>query len=730
MKPVNENIRILKPFLRGLPIIAAVIFLSIVAAKRYLRYATPMYESTAKIRLADTKDGSPSANLYKDFDVFANANKIGAELEVIKSKILVDKALDSLDFDITTYRVGQVRKIELYHDCPFTVSASFRNEKWYDKTFTLFIKADSSFQMVVPGRPEPINGQLDSMLVIEDNMIRIGRNSPFLKRKPGIQWADHYEFVIHSRQKLIDLVLGGLDITSIDKEIPILRINYKSPVASKAADLVNRLAQTYVDDYLETKYKSADVTVHFLNDQLQEVGGKLSASEQAIRNYRDKKNIINLRQETETDLRKIADMKVQQTNVRMNLEAIEDLYRYMQSGREHALELAPNFEAYTDLLATEMVKKMKLLQAEKKDLLLKYTPEHEQVKAVDDKLRDITTYLEEGINNTRKNLQVKYERLTRDIDEAEKVFVGLPEKERVMGVLGREFMLNEQAYNFLHEKRTEAQIARSAEISFHRIISPADIPTAPVSPNHTLITVLAAFLGFLGSVLLIYVIHGVKGKVNDQVTIEKNTHIPVAAGIPYLNKPELTKEYFHKLALQLEIKDMLPLNGVTTISSFDDREGKFFITHHLAKELSLQGKSVLLVDIEDNPHQTEPGFDVLGKKDLLDFYNSSTIRTRLAQWKEQYDHILIKNEAIHQASNGYLLMNESNANLFVFDSRITPARRVTEAEIMKEEYKIPNMMILLNREHYNPNILVQLYRGIRKFPYRKPTLQAIKTIFE
>lgn len=729
MKPVNENVRLLKPFLRGLPVIVLVIALSVMAAKRYLKYATPMYESTAKIRLADTKDGSPSANLYKDFDIFANANKIGAELEVIKSKVLMSKALDSLDFDITTYRVGKMRKIELYHDCPFSVSASFRNEKWYDKTFTLFINPDSSFRLIVPGRIEPIKGRLDSSLFIEDNLIKIGKNSVLMQRRPGINLADHYEFIIHSRQKLVDMVLSGLDITSIDKEIPILRINYKSPVAGKAADLVNRLAQTYVDDYLETKYQSADVTVDFLNEQLKSVGGKLSASEQAIRNYRDQKSIINLRQETETDLRKIADMKIQQTNARMSLEAIEDLYRYMQSGRDHALELAPNFEAYTDLLATEMVKKMKVLQAEKKDLLLKYTPEHEQVKAIDDKLRDITTYLEEGINNSRKNLKVKYERLTRDIEEAEKVFIGLPEKERVMGTLNREFMLNEQAYNFLHEKRTEAQIARSADISFHRIISPADVPSAPVSPNHTLITVLAAFLGFLGSVLLIYTIHGVKGKVNDATTIERNAATPVAGGIPYLPKTGDQVSYFHKLALQLEIKGLLPAKGLVTISSFKNKEGKSYIATHLARELSMQGKNVLLIDMDDAVMTTLEGVEILRKSSLSDFYNPATIREKIQGWKGVYDHILVKNESISQAANGYLLLSEADANLFVFDSRRTPANMVSEAEVLKEEYSLPNMQFLLNREHYNPNILTQLYKIIRHFPYKYPSIKAIKALF-
>ena len=69
---MNENLRLLRPFFRGLPIIIFVVFIAVIGAKKYLTYVTPMYESTAKLKLADAQEGVPSANLFKDFDIFAN----------------------------------------------------------------------------------------------------------------------------------------------------------------------------------------------------------------------------------------------------------------------------------------------------------------------------------------------------------------------------------------------------------------------------------------------------------------------------------------------------------------------------------------------------------------------------------------------------------------------------------------------------------------------------------
>ncbi|MBK7805834.1 MAG: hypothetical protein IPJ51_05995 [Saprospiraceae bacterium] len=56
-------------------------------------------------------------------------------------------------------------------------------------------------------------------------------------------------------------------------------------------------------------------------------------------------------------MRKISQLKIQQTNIKMNLEAIHELNDYIARGKDNFLDLAPNFEAFTDLLSTEMVKK-------------------------------------------------------------------------------------------------------------------------------------------------------------------------------------------------------------------------------------------------------------------------------------------------------------------------------------------------------------------------------------
>jgi uncharacterized protein involved in exopolysaccharide biosynthesis len=705
---MNENIRILKPFLRGFPIIIFCMFLGVLAAKKYLGYVTPMYESTSKLKLADVHDGVPGSNLFKDFDVFANSSKIAAEIELIKSATIVSKALDSLDFDIEIYRMGKIRSVELYHEAPFTVKISFNNHKGYDQKFGVHVLSTEQFVLTIPGSGKQVEGKFGTIIPTEYGQVLISLNEDFLHSRPNAALIDVYEFECLSREKLIEKVVKHLDIAPIDKEVAVIRITFQSPVPDKAAALVNVLGKVYIYDYIDSKYKAASTTVTFLDKQIAEVTSKLSGSENKIENYRDRQKITNIRQETETDLRSVAQLKIQLTNEKMNVQAMDELNRYIQSGKDNFLELAPNFEAFTDLLSTEIVKNIKKLQADKKDLLITYTPEEERVKVIDHKIDDLKNYLIESISNTKRNHEVKYERLKSEIAEAEKAFIGVPGKEKVLNIMNRDFDLYQQSYNFLNEKKIEAEIAQAARISFHRLIEEAVAANKPVSPNRSIIIIVSAILCLIGSSAMIYLVHTAKAKVNDAITIERNATIPVVAEIPMFTDHLSTQKYFHKMVIQLELKKLLPASAVIVLSSFREQEGNRFTINKLATELVRQGKKLLIVDMDHSITSVPVGVSLKQFSTAeMEVLNSSILEEVLTVWKQEFDMILVKNESLELSQNGLLLMSVADTNLLMTDSRRTPAKYIIQAELLKEEYQFTNLHFVLNRAGYNPNILLQ-----------------------
>lgn len=725
------NSNAFKPYLRGLPAIAGFVLLCVFVAGWYLRHATPMYESTVKIRLADPHNGESSANLYKDFDIFATSNQIGTEVEMVKAKALIEKTLDSIEMSTIVYRQGKILKKELYHDNPLLVHVLIKNRKWYKKPIKITVLPGDHFLLTPPDSLSAYDGRFSQLLSLKDAEIWIGRNDSLLQRRPSIPLAGKYVITVLNEDETVSGILDRLDITSVDKDVPILRIIYKSAVPEKAADYVNILANTYISDYVETKSRAANITLDFVNRQLVDVTRRLAHSQDTIEQFRRDNHIVNIQQETETDLRKIAQLKIQLANLQMSLAAIDSLNQYIQQGKNNFMDLAPNFEAFTDLLSTEMIKKLKQLQSDKRDLLLRFTENDDKVRVVDDKIGDISSYLLESIKNTRKNYQIKYDEIDQAITDAGKVFTGLPEREKNMAILERDYGLNEKIFTYLQQKKTEAGIARAATISFHRIVARGRVPEDPVSPNKVVILAVSAILGLLASAGAIYMVHKAKAKVNDSRTIEKNSGTPIALEVRMLKKEVPARKQFNDLAISLDIKKIVTCPSVLTVSSFSRKEGKSYVAAGIARGMAALQKNVLLVDTAGTiPARQKwrpgpPGADGVQTTPvpLLQYYKAGeetpdkvVIRENLARkldtWKQQFDLIIIRNGNMLDSGNTLVFTALAETNLFVLDSRRTPAKMVEAADLMKEEYHIPGMYFVLNRAGYAPGVLTEWKEAI------------------
>ena len=65
-------------------------------------------------------------------------------------------------------------------------------------------------------------------------------------------------------------------------------------------------------------------------------------------------------------------------------------------------------------------------------------------------------------------------------------------------------------------------------------------------------------------------------------------------------------------------------------------------------------------------------------------------------------------------------MGVADTNLFVLDSRRTPASQIIKTDILKEEFKLPATWFVLNKAGYNPNVIKEFAEWIRsKTPKNK-----------
>ena len=97
-----------------------------ISAYTYLRYTAPIYEANTVVKMEIENTANKVLNLGTGF-YDQGINQIAGEIELIKSKIIIDKAIKSLPLQISYYTKGTVLINELYKSSPFRVEANIKD---------------------------------------------------------------------------------------------------------------------------------------------------------------------------------------------------------------------------------------------------------------------------------------------------------------------------------------------------------------------------------------------------------------------------------------------------------------------------------------------------------------------------------------------------------------------------------------------------------------------------
>lgn len=724
----------LLPLIKGLPIVTVIFIASIFIAKKIIQYTPTMYLSVAKIKLDNHKYGASNNLLYKDFDVFSTEDKIETEAELLGSHLLIKKALEKVEFDIAINRIGNIKNTSLYKNSPIEISYDFIDDELFDVLFQLTITGENLILTYKNNGIELVqNGKLNSIVSINGNTILIGKKDSLIDVK-DLQIDGEYSFVIYSEEGIINKVQEQLDVKAIDKEMSVLRVVFKDEVPGRTSDFNNALCEAYIEDHISTKSHAANKTVEFIDVKLEEIGDDLAKAEQALERYKMNNDVVNTRQETETGLRQLSNLKIQLVNTEMNENAILELEEYIKNGN-YFEETAINF-GFGDLLMTELVKKMKLWNDEKQDLLIKYKEGSDQIRAVNYKIEEVKKYIVEAIKSNKKEIIIKRKKLETELEILSTQFEDIPTREKDLQVLDREFRLQESVYNFLSQKRIEAFIASTSSTSFHRIIQPAYKPKLPATPNKTLITFVCGLLGLIIGIAFIYLRQFARAKVMEKNDLECNSQIPVA-GIIRNVKYNMDEEYL-TLSKSLLLKKTLQTNQVIVITSSLGQEGKTLSVESLGTALMMLGHKVCLIDCDTINQGLSTNFNkakdfitatakdlnenglvltTKNNRNLLEEYYTLFER-KLEELKACYDFVIIDTSPTAVSITPLQLMKLADLNLYLIKVNFTPINYISNADLLAEEYELNNINFLLTNAHkasnYNGNLIGSRFEKKRR----------------
>ena len=278
------------PVLKGLPLLAAIVILVYFLCDYSLKYTVPVYEANASVKLDNREHVGGDYSLIEDKKNSVSGSNFLTEVEIFKSSALHKKALQELPFDLTYHRIGNVREIELFNDCPFIIDYKILDSIALDKPIYLTYKGKGRFRIFKDRayknylRTIKFNQSFTDSSTVS---FRIRQNSKILDQKPKIlKPGDHFSFAINSLEKLAESInQQNFFVRPIDKEVFVVKLHYKHEVPQKSALFLNKLIDVFIAKDQENKFEKAAKNLDFIDKELERVRNELVQSEKEMANF-------------------------------------------------------------------------------------------------------------------------------------------------------------------------------------------------------------------------------------------------------------------------------------------------------------------------------------------------------------------------------------------------------------------------------------------------------------
>jgi capsular exopolysaccharide synthesis family protein len=438
------------------------------------------------------------------------------------------------------------------------------------------------------------------------------------------------------RAALLDRFFQRLSVEPEDAS-RLIRINFTSSDPAKAALIANRLVEEYIKSQLETKTEGARRAAEWLDARLAELGETVRSLEQDVQ-----------RQRTETGTNRIGI--VSQRLAEINTQLVD---AQAASGAAHAryeqvrtvLEGGGNLDGLPAIIASTNVQTLRVKHTELvgslSELRTVYGKNHPQIISIRAEIaqieqrlnRDIHNILA-GLRNELESAEIQEAELRSELQSASEEMAQLNESETSIGQVAQRLRANQDLYQSLLKRFTEAVALRDNQQPDARIISPAQIPLTPSFPNAPRVTALS----FVGSaslaVLLLVVTERLRQKLDTVEDVERHVGLQVIGAIPdlprlrrlasapgdYIRREPLSEfgGAFQRLRALLVLGNNRNMPRTILVASGSAGEGKTTIAVCLGIASVSSGQKVLIVDCDFARPQVHRMVNVNNDKGLTD----------------------------------------------------------------------------------------------------------------
>lgn len=458
---------------RSLIWITLCVLTALASAFLYLRYTAPTYEARTLLQLRE----SNTAKQVLSMTTFVEDNNMQADVELMRSKIFIDRALRKLPLEVSYFNRGQVLTEEYYTWSFFhVVDLDILDTTVKDIPIFLDIAVPNELRIAYSVDGKPFEGvfQRNELIRTPHFTCRIViQDHPSLK-DPDAKF--NLYFKINSREYLVSRYSQQLTIKTMDGNAKTVDITCKDQNPALARDLAQSMAETFITSDVERQSESAESVISFIRSQKDTVFNQLRESEFRLQNFRLDNKVADLSQLTPMFLERTKQYEDEVIRLTLDIELLKAIAKatekpFVEINSYDLLPLLTGTEYETMLNKTISVL-LDLLQ-QREELYLEATPENLTVRSLEHQIEVQKRVVLESI----QGLLSRAEERRREIDTIQKEFVDryrtLPEKELEYARIERVFAINEKYYTLLLEKDIEYRISKAGFVPENRILETA-----------------------------------------------------------------------------------------------------------------------------------------------------------------------------------------------------------------------------------------------------------------